>query len=93
MMIRAGLPAATMRRVASMPSTPGMRTSISTTSGDVASTTATASPPSLGLADNLDVVAGVEDHAEPCPHQRLIVGDDDSDGHGTESKRSSACTR
>ena len=68
-----------MRRVASMPSTPGMRTSISTTSGDEASTSRDRLGAVLGLADDLDVVAGVEDHAEPRPHQRLIVGDDDPD--------------
>ncbi len=34
--MRAGLPEATIRRVASIPSTPGMRTSISTTSGSSA---------------------------------------------------------
>ena len=44
--MRASLPEATIRRVASIPSTFGMRTSISTTSGLSRSTTATASAPS-----------------------------------------------
>ena len=46
MMIRAGLPEVTIRRVASSPSSPGIRTSISTTSGWTRSTSATASAPS-----------------------------------------------
>ena len=68
-------PAASTRRVASMPSSSGMRMSISTTSG--------CEPLGLldrlqavgGLADHVEVVLGVEDHPEPGAHERLVVGD------------------
>ena len=93
MMIRAGLPEATIRRVASMPSTPGMRTSISTTSGASSLDQRDRLGAVLGLADHLDVVAGVEDHAEAGPHQRLVVGDHDPDGHGAASNGRRAWTR
>jgi hypothetical protein len=32
-----------------------------------------------GFPDDLDVGLGVEDHAEPAPHQRLVVGDQHAD--------------
>ena len=35
--------------------------------------------PSLGLADDLDVGLGLEDHPEAGAHQRLVVGDEDPD--------------
>ena len=34
-----------------------------------------------GLADDLEVVLGLEDHAEPLAQQRLVVGQDDPDRH------------
>src|SRR5512132_243054 len=37
------------------------------------------------LADDLDVLLGVEDQAEPAAHQRLIVGDHDPDRHDDPS--------
>ena len=46
-----------------------------------------------GLADDLDVVAGVEDHAEAAAHERLVVGDQDADAHGAASSGSRAWTR
>jgi hypothetical protein len=34
------------------------------------------------FADHLDVVAALEDHAEPGPHEVLIVGQEHPDRHG-----------
>ena len=34
-----------------------------------------------GLADDLEVVLGVEDHAEPGAHERLVVGDQQAHAH------------
>ena len=36
-----------------------------------------------GLAHHLEVVLGVEDHAEAGADERLVVGDQQSDGHAT----------
>jgi len=73
MMIRVSLPEATIRRVASTPSSSGMRTSISATSGRSA----------CGLGDRLEAVgrlAGdvqvgltLDHHPETHPHQLLII--------------------
>ena len=82
-----------MRRVASMPSTSGMRTSISTTSGRSRSASSTASAPFAGLADDLEVVAGLQDHAEAAAHQRLVVGQQHADGHRAASSGRRAWTR
>ena len=38
-----------------------------------------------GLADDLEVVLGVEDHLEPRAHERLVVGDQDADAHAVTS--------
>ena len=35
----------------------------------------------LGLADDLEVVARLEDQAEAAAHERLVVGDQDADRH------------
>ena len=35
----------------------------------------------LGLGDDLDVDLVVEDPAQAGPHERVVVGDQDSDGH------------
>ena len=47
-----------------------------------------------GLADDVEVVLGVEDHLEPGAHERLVVGDQDAHahmggllGHGREGSR------
>ena len=66
------------RRVASMPSTPGIRTSIRTTSGRRRPASLDRLVPVLGLADDLDVVLAVEDRAEAAAHERLVVGDQDA---------------
>ena len=92
-MTRAGLPEATIRRVASMPSTSGMRTSISTTSGVAARPSATASRAVGGLADDLEVGLGVEDHAEAAAHERLVVGEHDARSLTTASSGRRAWTR
>ena len=64
------------------PVEPGIRTSISTTSGRSRATSATASRAVAGLADDLEVGLGVEDHAEAAAHERLVVGEQDADAHG-----------
>ena len=93
MMIFAALPEATIRSVASSPSTPGMRTSMSTTSGATPPTRSTASRAVARLADHLDVVAGVEDHPEALANERLVVGDRDPDAHDAGPVGSRAWTR
>ena len=52
-----------------------------------------------GLADDVEVVLGVEDHLEPGAHERLVVGDQDANGHlggllrhGREGSRAHACS-
>ncbi len=44
--------------------------------------------PVAGLADDLEIVLGVEDHAEAGAHERLVVGDQQADAH--EARLSSA---
>ena len=66
-------------RVASIPSTAGMRTSISTTCGLRRSASSTASPPFGRLADHFDVVVRVEDHPEARADKGLVVDDQDAD--------------
>ena len=46
-----------------------------------ASALSTASRPSHGLADHVEVGLGVEDHAEAGADQGLVVGDEDADAH------------
>src|SRR5438128_1206530 len=58
-----------------MPSTSGMRTSIRTTWGWRRGGLVDRLPPIRGLADDLDVALGLEDHPEPRAHERLIVSD------------------
>ena len=77
------------RRVASMPSRSGIRTSIRTTSG--------CSPPHLlerlaavrGLADDLDVLLRLEDHPEPRTHERLVVRDQHANACPSPAARAS----
>ena len=52
---------------------------MSTTSGAVARTTATASAPFAASPDDVDVVLGIEQRAQPGPQQRLVVGQHDPD--------------
>ena len=68
-----------MRLVAARPSIPGMRMSMSTTSGRCSRASATASLTVVCLADHDDVGLGVEQRAKAGPHERLIVGEDDRD--------------
>ena len=70
-------PEARIRRVASMPSSTGMRTSISTTSGRSAAAERDGLLAVGGLADDVDAVR-LEDHPQPGPHEVLVVGDDDA---------------
>jgi hypothetical protein len=35
--------------------------------------------PVVGLADDLHVGLGLEDHAQPAAYERLVVGDQDAD--------------
>ena len=65
-----------MRRVAASPSVPGMRMSISTTSGRCSRARRHGLVAVGGLADDHDVVLGVEQGTEAGPHQRLVVGDE-----------------
>ena len=78
----AGRPARSIRRVASMPSTCGMRTSISTTSGRARATSSTASRPSAASPTTAMSGLALQDHAEPGAHHRLVVDQDDADRHG-----------
>ena len=87
-----------IRRVASRPSTPGIRMSISTTSGRCRATTSTASRPSGRLGDDLDVVLGVEQRPEPGAQQCLVVDQHDADHRSsrasdgrTAARRAPAC--
>ncbi len=40
-----------------------------------------------GLADDLQIVLGVEDHAEPGAHERLVVGDQQADAQARLNSR------
>ena len=70
---------ARMRRVASRPSSRGIRMSIRTTSGRSARASRTASAPSAA-SPTTSIPGAVEDHPEPGADQRLVVGDEDA-GH------------
>jgi hypothetical protein len=37
----------------------------------------------LGLGDHVQVVFGLEDHPKPGAHERLVVRDQDADGHAS----------
>ena len=79
-------PAAAIRRVASMPSISGIRMSISTTSGSSSRDAVDACSAVGALADDLDVVLGLEDHAEAGADQRLVVDEQHADAHaGTDA--------
>ena len=68
-------------RGASMPSVPGIRMSIRTTSGLRSRQVRTASAPSAAVAEHVEVRLRVEHRGEPGPHHLVVVGDDDADGH------------
>ena len=69
-----------------MPSTSGIRMSISTTSGRSARAMLDRLAAVGRLADDLDVGLGVEDHPEAVAHQGLVVGDQDAD-HRRDPRR------
>ena len=62
-----------------------MRMSISTTSGFSRRHMLDRLQAVDRLADDLEVVLGVEDHLEPRAHERLVVGDQDADAHPSTS--------
>nr|BFE85573.1 hypothetical protein GCM10020093_081740 [Planobispora longispora] len=64
--------------VAATPSTPGMCTSISTTSGRRSRLSRTASA-LRGLAGDGHVGLGIEDHAEPGAHHGVVVDEQNLD--------------
>ena len=70
---------ATIVRVAARPSTLGIRMSITTTSGSSCAGELDRGRAVVGLADDLDVVLGVEQHPQTGPEQRLVVGEHDTD--------------
>ena len=69
------------RRVASIPSVPGIRMSIRITSGRWRSAARDRLLAVVGLGDDLDHPGRLEHGLEAGPHQRLVVGDQDAD-HG-----------
>ena len=82
--VRAG--SATSRRVASIPSMPGIRTSIRTTSGPVLDGTGRPpASPSAASADHLEVGRGAEDDGQARAEQRVVVGQHHPDRHGSGS--------
>ena len=83
----------TMRRVASRPSTKGMRMSISTTPGRVARHDLDRLGAVGGVAHHVDVVGQVEQRPEAGAHDGLVVGDDDADAHADPPTGSTARTR
>ena len=66
------------RRVASRPSSFGIWMSISTTSGCSRRGDRDRLLAVARLADDLEVVLGLEDQPEPGSHQRLVVGEHDA---------------
>ena len=68
--------AARIRRVASTPSSLGIRRSISTTSGRCRAHSATASSPSAAAATGLMSARGLEQRHQALAHERLVVGDE-----------------
>ena len=69
---------------------PGIRMSISTTSGRGRAASADRLRAVGGLADHLDVGLGVEQRAEAGPDQCLVVGEQDPD-HDLPSRGRRAC--
>ena len=71
----------------------GIRMSIRTTSGCSSRAASTASRAVGRLADDLDVRLRLEDHPEAGAHQRLVVDDQDADGHRGRSCHAAAAPR
>ena len=72
---------------------PGIRMSISTTSGGSARTSASACAPSAASPTSSMSVLGVEQRAQPHPDQRLVVDDGHADHAGPPGSGSCAATR
>jgi len=64
-------------RVASMPSSTGIRTSMSMTSGLVSRATLMACVPLAASPAHAEPGRGRDDPAEPDPDERLVIGDRD----------------
>ena len=71
--------------MAATPSPPGIRRSISTTSGGSARAAATASAPEAASPTTVEVGLGVEHAAQPGPHDRMVVDEQHPDHAGTSS--------
>ena len=71
--------------MAARPSTRGIRTSISTTSGRRARAALTACGPVGGFPDDVDVVGQVQDGAQPEPDQVLVIDEKQPDRHAPTS--------
>ena len=80
--------AATMRRVASSPSMPGIRTSMRTTSGASRANDGDRLLAVTGLADDLPAGLGADDRLQSHADQRVVV--DDGDSHAPTVARSEA---
>ena len=76
---RARPPAATSRRVASIPSSSGMRMSMVSMSGSCSRAAGEGMLTVADLADDGQINVGVDRHAQPLALEFLFVGDDDSD--------------
>ena len=66
-------------RTPSMPSTPGICTSISTTSAREATASRAADAPSAASADYSEVWFGVDDRAQAASDEVLVIGDQHAD--------------
>ena len=79
--IRAAASAAMMRRVASSPSSSGIRMSIRITVGSKRAASGHRLEAVSRLGHHLDVLLAGEQHPEAGPDHRLVVGDEDTDRH------------
>ena len=70
-----------------MPSSCGMRMSISTTSGRCRSTAREHAAPVVGLADDLDALRAGQHHPQPRAHERVVVDEQDADGRRSRRPR------
>ena len=68
-----GSGSAAIRPVAVIPSTPGIRTSISTTSGRWLPVAVTAAAPSAASPTTSRSLGGGQDHPQPGAHQRVVI--------------------
>ena len=71
-----------MARVASIPSSTGIRTSISTTSGARSPDLADRLGAVGRLAHNLQIILALQDQAEAHPQERLVIHQQDADRSG-----------